>query len=226
MGRQWLLTTRLLQRYQWDFHSELAAMTESPDLSRRGPKVSGAHDSRRHALLAQGWPTGSELQVTDLGGMADPASWAAQKRQVGELLGGWDDGVEMFRYPPFQFDSNGRFHPRLKALLSALAEHPDRTAETDESGWRRLYWLYQPFRSLSVLVLESEPGTVLEGLSAEATWANLTKHLHKMSSQQPSARTPADAFVDYPDEVIALARRSASAALPDTDAEGNAMPWR
>lgn len=177
--------------------------------------------SRLRSLLAQGWPTIAELRMSALHDNADVASWASHKRMAGELIGGWDHVAQTFRYPPFQFEANGQIHPRIPELLRALGEHPDRTATADETGWRRLYWLYQPSRALSRQALSRHSGALTPGLSSEETMTILMRLLDNVRPLDEQAQTPAEAFQKHPDAVIALAYHTSRMASSEFDAEGN-----
>lgn len=102
-------------------------------------------NARREMLLAQRWPTSADVGRSAGGLTENPAQWTKAQRDAGRLLGGWDERTGTFRYPPFQFDDEGHVRPMVTVLLQALAEHPNRTAETDPGGWRRIYWLFSRF---------------------------------------------------------------------------------
>lgn len=112
-------------------------------------------------------------------------------RATGELLGLWAPADHTFYHPPFQFLQDGRVHPRLTALLSALAEIPTYAPADDPSGWGRIGWLLQPRWSLSERgVAESRSPTGIapdEDLLAVA------------------ARAPVEVFPSDPESVIATA---------------------
>ena len=186
-----------------------------------------ARTARKHSLLALHWPTAAELHHEPACSPADRAAWATEQQKAGKLFGVWDDVAGLFRYPTFQFGSEGCIYPRLPALLVALAEHPDRAAESDESGWRRAYWLYQPDRTLSRNALSNQDNRLICGLSEERTWEVLDALMkNDESPSDRKGRTPAEVFAEYPDAVIALALRSARMASPDADAEGNRLGHR
>lgn len=175
---------------------------------------------RRASLLALGWPTSTE--VGKRAGKKAAAQWAKDRRDAGQLLGVWDATVNTFRYPDFQFDPAGQPLPQVAELLAALAEHPDRTAEADPDGWRRAYWLYQPVRSLSRDALLRTTRPLPSDASAGTLFQALMLSPPETTPEDHLSRTPAEAFVEAPAAVIALARQAAAAARPDTDAEGRA----
>lgn len=180
--------------------------------------------ARRESLLRQGWPTSADVGRR-AGDLSDnPAQWAKEQRDAGRLLGGWDSAIGTFRYPPFQFDSEGRVRTEMPKLLQALAEHPDRTFESDVDGWSRIYWLYQPFRSLSRQSLLSAARPLEPRMSPEATFAELESRLNPALPGDARARTPAEIFAENAEAVIALAHLSARKARPDRDAEGQPSP--
>ena len=184
--------------------------------------VADPGDARRAALLARGWPASADVGTR--AGSAAPAQWAKDQRDGGKLLGVWDRSARTFRHPDFQFEPDGRVKAEVKTLLAALAEHPDRTAVADPDGWRRAYWLYQPFRSLSrsALALADRPpghGTALHD-SPEGAAGFAQELLAATSADDARPRTPAEAFAEAPQAVIALARQAAVDAAPDTDVEG------
>jgi len=162
-------------------------------------------EARRTALLAQGWPTSTEVGQQNGTQSSNPGQWAKDKRDAGQLLGVWDSTRRTFRHPAFQFDGDGHLRGDIKTLLDALANHPDWTATADANGWRRAYWLYQPFRSLSRAALASAGGD---------------QPTDPADPEEERARTPAEVFADHPAAVIALAAQAAAAGQPDTDAEG------
>jgi len=128
------------------------------------------------------------------------AALAAQERQAGRLLGIWTGGRHAsFVHPHFQFLPNGRLHPRLPDLLSALGRLPTFLPEDDRSGWGRLNWLIQPRHVLS------------ERSIAEAAPARVAGD-HSEASLDDHARTPAEVFLHEPDAVIALAYEDAEVA--------------
>ena len=182
-------------------------------------------EARRITLLDQKWPTSTEAGQSAGSKSANPGQWAKDKRDAGQLLGVWDDGQRTFRHPPFQFTEDGSVRPEVKELLAAMAEHPLWTQEADINGWRRTYWLFQPFRSLSRRALAfaaahpSGHGNALHD-SPGGAFAMMDDWLTAAAPEDALARTPAEVFVDDPQAVIAMARQAAAEAQPDTDVEG------
>lgn len=179
-----------------------------------------AGQARRDTLLALGWPTSTEAGTR--AGKKAPGQWAKDRRDAGQLLGVWDPTANTFRYPDFQFDAAGQLLPQVATLLAALAEHPDRTPDADPDGWRRAYWLYQPFRSLSREVVRGTTSPLPAVAGTGPLFQALMRDPPPGTPEDSEARTPAEAFAESPEAVIALARQAAAAARPDTDAEGQA----
>lgn len=175
-------------------------------------------NARREMLLAQRWPTSADVGRSAGGLAVNPAQWAKTQCDAGRLLGGWDETIGTFRYPPFQFDDEGHVRPMVPLLLQAMAEHPKRTADADPGGWRRVYWLYQPLRSLSRRALRCASAPLEPGVLPEVAFAQIEGWLSVTSAAERRARTPAEVFVDDPDIVVALARQSAALARPNTNA--------
>lgn len=100
-------------------------------------------------LLARGWPTPAEVGRANGSQLDDPARWAKNKCDAGELLGVWSPAENMWRYPDFQFLPNGCLNPRVKELLNALELHPDFKADKDRDGWHRAFWLHGATRGLA-----------------------------------------------------------------------------
>ena len=121
--------------------------------------------------------------------------YAARLRDDGQLFGVWSETERLHYHPPFQFQPNGQTHPRLAALLFALAQVPTLSTKDDSGGWGRLGWLIQRRGSLSEYSLAedaSPDGIALNGDSLSA-----------------EARTPEQVFPIDPDAVIALAHADA-----------------
>ena len=79
----------------------------------------------QNELLACGWPTSTEVGRANGSQFDNPAQWAKNKRDAGELLGVWSPAENTWRYPDFKFLPDRRLNPRVKELLNALALHPD-----------------------------------------------------------------------------------------------------
>jgi hypothetical protein len=182
-------------------------------------------DARRATLLALGWPTSTEAGQRAGTTSRNPGQWAKDKRDARQLLGVWDEAKRTYRYPEFQFADDGTVRAEVKELLATMAEHPRWTEQTDLNGWRRTYWLYQPFRSLSRRALNcarinpSGQGDPLHG-SPEGALAYLDQWIASANPEDALARTPAEVFAEDPQTVIAFAQQAAAAARPDTDVEG------
>lgn len=181
--------------------------------------------SRRERLLALGWPTSAELghrmELLD-----DPGQWAKAHRDAGHLLGVWDPVVKTFRYPDWQFDAQGTPLREMTTLLFALAENPRYTAQADEDGWRRAYWLYQPRRSLSqeALAARANPINFMQPAAIVARLLFESLDTSTRTDDFIKARTPADVFLEAGDVVISLARQDALFVKGLIDADGNTLP--
>lgn len=99
----------------------------------------------RDELLSRGWPDAP--QVTARCGIAtqdNDIDYATNARASGTLLGVWVAVEGVYRYPDFQFDSQGTVRPAVSDLLKALPGDAD-----DRTGWRRAFWLYSPHAQLA-----------------------------------------------------------------------------
>lgn len=182
--------------------------------------------ARRARLLALDWPTSARVAARAGSTSRNQAQWAKDKRDSGQLLGVWDLSKRTFRHPEFQFEADGQLRHEVEELLAAMAGHPDWTSESDANGWRRTYWLYQPFRSLSKAALafaSAHPQGTRSALNDDPEGALAYLDQLRNAQEDPEmrrARTPAEVFVENPTAVIDHARKAALAAQPDTDAEG------
>ncbi len=201
-------------------------IAEAPKPTVASPRSVPAEEARRETLLAKQWPTSIAVGQRAGSQSSNPSQWTKARRDSKQLLGVWDLSAKTFRHPDFQFESDGRIKLKVKELLAALAEHPRMTAETDPDGWRRAYWLYQPFRSLSRRYLAFEAlknaggADALRGTPEEAA-AFMTELLDAGGApEDKQARTPAEVFAENPEAVIELAKKAAAEARPEMDAEG------
>jgi hypothetical protein len=197
-----------------------ASVTEPSVIIQTAPA-----EARRLTLLALNWPTSTDVGQRAGSTASNPGQWAKDARDAGRLLGVWDQAQRTFRHPDFQFTADGTPRPEVRELLAAMAEHPDWTREADANGWRRTYWLYQPFRSLSRRALGFANGKQLgaddlEGVDPDAALERIDQWLTAVAPEDTLARTPAEVFAEDPHAVIAHARQAAAAARPDMDAEG------
>ncbi|ODU93058.1 MAG: hypothetical protein BGP23_14165 [Lysobacterales bacterium 66-474] len=97
----------------------------------------------RDEFIARGWPTSADVgRANGVSPNDNPAKWANDRREAGELMGAWSPKERTYRHPDFQFDRHGHLKPGIKELLAALAEHADFAANVDKSGWRRVFWMY------------------------------------------------------------------------------------
>ncbi|ASK94778.1 hypothetical protein KWH04_17745 [Xanthomonas campestris pv. trichodesmae] len=119
---------------------------------------------RRH--LSQAWPTAAEVS-RQLGSTAENGSHRAnQLRRDGQLLGVWLPSEQAYRFPVWQFGSDGRPVPPLVELLALLrgAGGMD-TQDRLTSGWGEVEWFLTPHALLDgaspAEVLPHDPARVL-----------------------------------------------------------------
>ncbi|ALL71398.1 hypothetical protein K788_0001805 (plasmid) [Paraburkholderia caribensis MBA4] len=120
----------------------------------------------RERLLANSWPDESELlELLKRSDGADAQFDLALMRSNRVLLGVWSATRGRFLYPDFQLNDDGQFVPEVTVLLRILS------ADADDAGWRRAFWLYSPHALLdgrapsSIFALD--PMKVLEVATAE-----------------------------------------------------------
>lgn len=177
-------------------------------------------EARRATLLALGWPTSAEVGRRAGSQSRNAGQWAKDKRDAGQLLGVWAANERTYRHPDFQFDTDGQLRPAVKELLGALAHHPEWTPRADANGWRRAYWLYQPFRSLSRRALAFDAHKQLKG-DPDAVAAFLIRALDAETPEDAAPRTPAEVFAEAPEVVIRFAREAADDARKGTETQGS-----
>lgn len=157
----------------------------------------------RESLLAQGWPdSGTVERILGSNTNADAQSknrryLESKGNSIFAVWAGRDHGG--YRYPPFQFLECGCVHPKLSALMDALARRPDLNPTHDKSGWERAFWLYQPRGRLSVQAL---------ALGA-ADFKEVREDPKRFAVLSDDPRTPADVFQDNCQAVIDLANDDA-----------------
>lgn len=177
-------------------------------------------EARRVRLLALGWPTSIEAEKRATKNPSNTGQWAKDAREGGRLLGIWDDVQHTYRHPDFQFAADGSIRPEVQELLAVMAEHPDWTPRSDPNGWRRTYWLYQPFRSLSRRAnafARAYPLGVDHALhgSPEGALAMISQWIETATRRDAQARNPAEVFAEDPQAVIELASKMAAMARSD-----------
>jgi hypothetical protein len=181
-------------------------------------------EARRKTLLALDWPTSAEAAQRFGATAKNTAQWAKDRRDAGQLLGVWDSGKRTYRHPDFQFDETGALRPEVQALLTALAANPAWTAQADANGWRRAYWLYQPFRSLSERAMHfarmHPPGAATALHDTPDGAAAMLEQWQDARADYSLARTPAEVFAEDPDAVVRFAWQhagdpSATATAPE-----------
>jgi len=113
--------------------------TQEPDTN--GSPLEAARARRAQLLKEEQWLDGGKVHQQQGGAPDAPGSnnTASRLRRKEELLGAWD-GRE-YLHPAFQFDpKTGRLMPEMKELLALLPK--------DRSGWRQVFWLFQPHAHL------------------------------------------------------------------------------
>ncbi|HEY4144769.1 hypothetical protein [Pinirhizobacter sp.] len=175
-------------------------------------------DARRTTLLALNWPTSIEVGRRAGSTSRNVAQWAKDKRDAGQLLGAWSSSERTYRHPGFQFNDDGSLRPEVRDLLATLAGNPAWSNISDANGWRRTYWLYQPFRSLNRRTMAFCPN-VLHAVNDNPNDAAavLDSYLLDDAPENRVARTPADVFAENPQAVIAFARAEVASALSHTE---------
>lgn len=150
---------------------------------------------RRETMLArarqEAWPDSITVGL-QLGGAtpSEANQLAALERAGGRVLGIWSSLEQTFYHPRFQFLPCGAIHPRINALLAALAENPALAQAGDPGGWQRLDWLTQPRAALSARNLRRDQ----------------PRHGASTGSGNDDARAAIDVFPANPVAVIAFAR--------------------
>jgi len=161
--------------------------------------------SLREELLAQNWPASgpgawkpavNDADACGRKGLVDNLAfrvWAGRDR------GG-------YRYPPFQFLTDGSVNPKLQELMGVLERQPQLHPDNDKSGWERALWLYLPRGSLSERSLALRAARLEEVVEAPGRFAAISD----------VARTPAEVFLDAPQAVIDLANDDADQHVPES----------
>lgn len=202
-----------------EFARTIDAAMEYPTAdSDAGAGAADPTEARRLTLLALNWPTSAEASRRGGSTSRNAAQWAKDKRDAGQLLGVWSTSERTYRHPDFQFNPDGSLRPEVRELLAALAANSAWTAKSDANGWRRTYWLYQPFRSLSRRSMAFDPDapSSLKD-SPDGAAAMLDMLLGDDPPEDRVARTPADVFAENPQAIIAFARTAAVGDQPHTD---------
>ena len=125
------------------------------------------------------------------------------RRTAYQLFGVWDKTRCEFVYPDFQFEpgvADATLHSLLKLLSSCYGYDP---AIEDTGGWRRAFWLYQRNRLLSARVCAYSRSPIADPEEA-------SQYLRAFSN---AARTPAEAFAQDPENVLALVRKMAGYSM-------------
>lgn len=122
---------------------------------------------------------------------SDVSSWVSRRRHDNRLFGVWFSPARAYVHPDFQFTAEG-IHPKLPELLAVLRTRAG--FAPDGGGWRRVCWLYQRDRRLSM-------GAIADTTNRQSD-ASIIPVLGATSAV---GRTPAEVFAREPDRVIALA---------------------
>lgn len=114
-----------------------------PDAEAAGsPNVLAEQAAEYRRELAIQWLTAAQANRL-LGSQTDNSSDMADGlRRAGQLLGAWVPNERAYRYPPWQFDDNGRPVPQVQIILKLLRENGgviDGGYRT--SGWNEVEWL-------------------------------------------------------------------------------------
>jgi len=146
-------------RHRWmgctSFADPPDACTENPMRTTDLSHGQAVHPDSREAMLVrarrEAWPDSVAVGL-QLGGTtpAGASRLVAVERAAGRVLGVWSSTDQTFYHPRFQFLPCGAIHPRISALLAALAGNPALNQAGDPGGWQRLEWLVQPRTVLSV----------------------------------------------------------------------------
>lgn len=114
-----------------------------PDAEAAGPRNALAEQAAANRCeLAAQWLTAAQANRL-LGSQTDHSGdMAGELRRAGQLLGAWVPNERAYRYPPWQFDDNGKPVPQVQIILKLLREHGgviDGGYRT--SGWNEVEWL-------------------------------------------------------------------------------------
>lgn len=113
-----------------------------PNGKAAGPLNALAEEAAEYRReLAIQWLTAAQANRL-LGSQSDNSNdMAGRLRRAGQLLGAWDPNERAYRYPPWQFDDNGKPVPQVQIILKLLRENGgviDGGCRT--SGWNEVEW--------------------------------------------------------------------------------------
>lgn len=137
-----LTRTRLMLEYLFGY----SASDTEPVVPNPSPTsaLEAARQRRAQLIKEEHWLNAGEVHQQQQGGSPSAPganNTASRLRRGGKLLGAWD-GRE-YLHPVFQFDhETGSVMPEMKELLEILPK--------DQSGWRQVFWLFQPHALLDV----------------------------------------------------------------------------
>jgi len=140
------------------------AARNPPEEGKSDPDLQLARERRNQLLARESWIDAPAVHLQQ-GGRADSQginNTASRLRRAGELLGAWN-GRE-YLHPTFQFHPDtGMLMPQMKILLGLLPE--------DRSGWRPIFWLFQPHGQLDgsrpADVFRSNPQSVIDAARSD-----------------------------------------------------------
>lgn len=122
--------------------------------------------SARRSELAREWLRSSQAGIL-LGARPDEAeARVKEERCAGRLLGAWVPDEQDYRYPPWQFDRDGKPIPQLANILAILRQkwHLNRDGH-HTSGWSEIAWFIGGHALLECETpaywLATDPGRVL-----------------------------------------------------------------
>jgi hypothetical protein len=155
LPRALLVQTRaMLERFEYRLPSRV-----EPEDSATAGRLKAARQRRAQLLEQEHWLNGSDVHQQQGGDPDAPGAnnTASRLRRKRELLGAW--GGREYLHPSFQFDrKTGRLMPETKSLLETLPR--------DASGWRQIFWLFQPHAALDgnrpADVFQRDPQAVIE----------------------------------------------------------------
>lgn len=92
---------------------------------------------RRQMLEQVGSYSSEELAAAATSMGTNASQYAADQRKAGTIIG--VRFGQTWHHPQFQFDSERRPHPEMKAIIAALP---------DDQGWDRVQWFLEPHEKL------------------------------------------------------------------------------
>ncbi|HEX7324759.1 MAG TPA: hypothetical protein VF292_05345 [Rhodanobacteraceae bacterium] len=102
--------------------------------------------AKRRRELSREWLTASQAGIL-LGARTvdDAAAQVMRERRDGRVLGVWVPSEQDYRYPPWQFRSDGTAVQELSDILTILREHGGVIDHGRRiSGWNEIEWFMTP----------------------------------------------------------------------------------